>query len=109
MSNPPVHLGLTDDFRVVRLLARGAPAALRPGGSLWVVAQAFVPVGSLIEGAMAAATAKATADTAEVGVASASQSASASSSASFERVDLWHSDGRFAVWRAVVAGGLEPS
>ena len=32
VSNPPVHRGQPDDFSVVQLLIRGAPARLRRGG-----------------------------------------------------------------------------
>ena len=73
VSNPPVHCGLTDDFHVVRSLAAGAPERLRPGGSLWIVAQSYVPVGALLEAVPA-----------------------------FDSVDLYFTDGRFAVWRASV-------
>jgi 16S rRNA (guanine1207-N2)-methyltransferase len=73
VSNPPVHRGLTDDFEVVRGLAAGAPARLRPGGCLWVVAQSYVPVGALLEAVPA-----------------------------FDTVALHFSDGRFVVWRASV-------
>jgi len=73
VSNPPVHCGLTDDFQVVRSLAAGAPERLRPGGSLWIVAQSYVPVGALLEAVPA-----------------------------FGSVDLFFTDGRFAVWKASV-------
>jgi len=47
VSNPPVHAGAADDLRVVLALLRGAAARLLPGGELWIVAQAQVPVGRL--------------------------------------------------------------
>ena len=47
VSNPPVHVGAQDDFRVLECLLAGAPGHLKRGGSLWVVAQAQVPVGRL--------------------------------------------------------------
>jgi 16S rRNA (guanine1207-N2)-methyltransferase len=47
VSNPPVHAGAADDLAVLQALLAGAPARLAPGGSLWVVSQAQVPVGRL--------------------------------------------------------------
>ena len=48
VSNPPVHRGQPDDFSVVQLLIRGAPARLRRGGVLWLVCQEQVPVGRML-------------------------------------------------------------
>ncbi len=48
VSNPPVHLGLQTDFRILRTLVAGAARRLRAGGSLWLVAQTYVPVGRLL-------------------------------------------------------------
>lgn len=53
VSNPPVHSGSCDDFRVLIGLLEGAPRRLRGGGSLWIVAQAQVPVGRLAAAAAA--------------------------------------------------------
>ena len=48
VSNPPVHLGVQCDFRILRTLIAGAHRRLRPGGELWLVAQTYVPVGRLL-------------------------------------------------------------
>ena len=48
VSNPPVHLGIQTDFRVLRTLIAGASKRLKPGGQLWLVTQTYVPVGALI-------------------------------------------------------------
>eukprot|EP00928_Gymnodinium_smaydae_P027630 TRINITY_DN21300_c0_g2_i1.p1 TRINITY_DN21300_c0_g2~~TRINITY_DN21300_c0_g2_i1.p1 ORF type:complete len:976 (+),score=137.92 TRINITY_DN21300_c0_g2_i1:96-3023(+) len=48
VSNPPVHRGRLDDFRVLMDLVDGAGPRLRPDGVLWIVAQEYVPVGSLL-------------------------------------------------------------
>lgn len=48
VSNPPVHLGLQTDFRILRTLIAGAAKRLRHGGALWLVAQTYVPVGRLL-------------------------------------------------------------
>lgn len=48
VSNPPVHCGHADDFRVLRELCEGAGPRLRPRGVLWIVAQEYVPVGGLL-------------------------------------------------------------
>eukprot|EP00747_Dinoflagellata_sp_TGD_P075910 gnl/TRDRNA2_/TRDRNA2_158931_c4_seq1.p1 gnl/TRDRNA2_/TRDRNA2_158931_c4~~gnl/TRDRNA2_/TRDRNA2_158931_c4_seq1.p1 ORF type:complete len:326 (-),score=48.12 gnl/TRDRNA2_/TRDRNA2_158931_c4_seq1:79-936(-) len=48
VSNPPVHRGQPNDFRVVQLLINGAPQRLRKHGILWMVAQAQVPIGCLL-------------------------------------------------------------
>ena len=44
VSNPPVHTGLQTDFRVLRLLLRGAARRLAPGGALRIVCQEYVPL-----------------------------------------------------------------
>ena len=49
VSNPPVHLGIQSDFSVLRTLIRGAAARwLAEGGSLWIVAQTYIPVGRML-------------------------------------------------------------
>ena len=48
VSNPPVHHGQPDDFRVLITLLRGARRRLKPDGVLWIVAQEQVPVGRLL-------------------------------------------------------------
>merc|ERR1711957_381353 len=52
-------------------LVQSAPRYLVPGGSIWIVAQVYIPVGSMLTGLD-----------------------------SFEIVHLEASDGRFATWRA---------
>ena len=47
LSNPPVHVGAHDSFRVLRSLLCAAPDKLHPRGELWLVAQSYVPVGLL--------------------------------------------------------------
>ena len=48
VSNPPVHRGQPDDFRVVRDLISGAKARLTRAGVLWLVAQEQVPIGRML-------------------------------------------------------------
>ena len=48
VSNPPVHRGQPDDFRVVLGLVRGGYDRLRKGGVLWMVAQQQVPIGRML-------------------------------------------------------------
>ena len=48
VSNPPVHNGLQTDFKVLRLLVRGAARRLRSGGELFVVVQTYVPLGAML-------------------------------------------------------------
>lgn len=48
VSNPPVHRGRADDFRVLLELVHGSGPRLRAGGVLWIVAQEYVPVGGLL-------------------------------------------------------------
>jgi len=48
VSNPPVHLGLQTDFRLLRTLIAGASKRLRAGGTLYLVTQTYVPVGQLL-------------------------------------------------------------
>jgi len=50
VSNPPVHAGTADEFRVLQRLLEGAPSRMLAGASLWLVAQAQVPVGRLASG-----------------------------------------------------------
>lgn len=45
VSNPPVHRGSADNFCVLLSLLTEARSKLAPGGSLWIVSQAQVPVG----------------------------------------------------------------
>jgi len=47
VSNPPVHCGLRSDFTVVSALLSEGPGRLRPGGSLWLVAQTYIPIGCI--------------------------------------------------------------
>ena len=78
VSNPPVHRGQPDDLRVLAALLAGAPERLVPGGELWLVAQAHVPVGALARAVAAPA--------------------------AYARLDAaMTEDGRFVVWRGVVA------
>ena len=49
VTNPPVHRGQPDDFRVVADLISGGASRLRRGGVLWIVAQEQVPVGRMLE------------------------------------------------------------
>jgi hypothetical protein len=77
VSNPPVHdLGGENSFAVVQALVDGAAAHLRPGGSLWIVAQELVPVGRML---------------ARV--------------SDFATVTAHTTDCRFVVWQADVGGG----
>ena len=48
VSNPPVHHGQPDDFRVVEELVRGARKRLKRDGVLWIVAQEQVPIGRVL-------------------------------------------------------------
>jgi len=48
VSNPPVHRGQPDDFRVLEGLVAGARSKLRSRGVLWLVAQQQVPVGRIL-------------------------------------------------------------
>ena len=79
VSNPPVHRGQPDDFRVVQALVRGARQRLRRGGVLWVVAQGQVPIGRIM-----------------------------ASDGHFERIEASVStDGRFVTWSGHVGGRRE--
>ncbi|MBA3377664.1 MAG: class I SAM-dependent methyltransferase [Chloroflexia bacterium] len=49
VSNPPFHRGKAIDYSVADRLIEGAPAHLRPGGSLLVVANAFLDYGKRLE------------------------------------------------------------
>jgi len=49
VSNPPFHRGKAVDFSVADRLISGAPAHLAPGGSLLVVANAFLAYGRRME------------------------------------------------------------
>lgn len=48
-SNPPIHEGKGRTYDVLNELISGAPARLRPGGQLWVVAQRQIPVDKVME------------------------------------------------------------
>lgn len=48
VSNPPVHSGKVQDFAVISVLIHGAHTRLNAGGTLWMVAQNYVPVGRLL-------------------------------------------------------------
>jgi 16S rRNA G1207 methylase RsmC len=55
VSNPPVHIRRQDDFSVVQMLIDGLSSRLnKPNGQVWIVAQAYVPVGLLLEAQMLA-------------------------------------------------------
>ena len=43
-----MHNGLQTDFKVLRLLVRGAARRLRSGGELFVVVQTYVPLGAML-------------------------------------------------------------
>lgn len=77
-SNPSVHRGQPDDWRVLRALIEGAVDFLKPSGQLWLVAQEHVPVGRLF----------------------ALASTSTSQDGCRFNVSMDFSDGRFTVWRA---------
>lgn len=47
-SNPPVHKGRPDDWRVLCGLINSADKVLNPRGQLWIVAQEHVPIGRLL-------------------------------------------------------------
>ena len=84
VSNPPVHLGIQTDFRILTDLIRQAPRHLLPGGHLWLVAQTYIPVGRML----------------------AQQEGAAGS---FREACAVYDDGRFVVWRAtlgVAEGGV---
>jgi len=49
-ANPPVHSAQADSLGVVVGLLRGARERLKPGGSVYIVAQGHVPVGALAQG-----------------------------------------------------------
>ena len=49
ISNPPFHAGLKTFYSTTETLLREAKRYLRPGGSLWLVANAFLPYAELIE------------------------------------------------------------
>lgn len=44
VSNPPIHEGKGRTYGVLNDLIEGAPARLRPGGQIWIVAQRQIPV-----------------------------------------------------------------
>lgn len=50
VSNPPIHSGKDEDFRVLRSLIQRAPEYLHPGGRLILVVQRQVPVMRLFKG-----------------------------------------------------------
>ena len=51
VSNPPIHSGVGEDFRVVTELIAQAPAHLHEGGELWLVAQRTIPLREMLESA----------------------------------------------------------
>jgi 16S rRNA G1207 methylase RsmC len=56
VSNPPVHIRRQDDFSVVQMLLDGLHSRLaKPNGQVWIVAQAYVPIGLMLEAQMLAA------------------------------------------------------
>lgn len=56
VSNPPIHLGLAEDTRILMALIAGAPRHLAPGGRLVVVVQRRVRVKPALEAAFGEAT-----------------------------------------------------
>ena len=74
VSNPPVHSFKLDSFDVIMELIQGCIVGrrLRPGGTLWIVAQNYIPVGRMLE---------------------------INGGGMFESVDVF-SDARFSVWVA---------
>jgi 16S rRNA (guanine1207-N2)-methyltransferase len=48
VSNPPIHEGKGRTYGVLNDLIEGAPARLRPGGQLWVVAQRQIPTDKVL-------------------------------------------------------------
>jgi len=49
LSNPPIHRGKSEDYRVLRSLIELAPQVLTPMGELWIVVQRQVPAQKLFE------------------------------------------------------------
>lgn len=49
ISNPPFHTGKETDYELASRLIRQAPAFLKPGGQLWLVANRFLPYPDLLE------------------------------------------------------------
>lgn len=47
VSNPPIHFGKSEDFRVIRGLVESSPAYLNKAGELWMVVQRQVPAQTL--------------------------------------------------------------
>jgi hypothetical protein len=85
VSNPPVHAGQPDDFRVVAELVAGAASRLKPGGVLWIVTQEQIPVGRIF---------------------AAAARAGGSSAGGYAKVEVLQPTGdRFVVWKATVRGG----
>jgi 16S rRNA (guanine1207-N2)-methyltransferase len=50
VSNPPRHRGVAQDLEVLRALCEGAPAHLRPGGTLLLVTRRALAVAKLLAG-----------------------------------------------------------
>lgn len=48
VSNPPIHLGGAQSLATVEALIRDAPSALRPGGTIMLVAQRRLPIPALL-------------------------------------------------------------
>jgi 16S rRNA G1207 methylase RsmC len=86
VSNPPVHHGLLSDMSILRALIRRAAARLRPGGTLWLVCQEYVPARSILDEERRRAD--------ERGM-----------KARLQPAEAVHDDGRFVVWRAVRSAG----
>lgn len=47
VSNPPIHFGKSEDFRVIRSLVESSPTFLNKAGELWMVVQRQVPAQTL--------------------------------------------------------------
>ena len=49
VTNPPFHRGVGTEYGTARRIAREAPTKLRRGGTLWMVANHFLPWGEVLE------------------------------------------------------------
>lgn len=86
VSNPPVHHGLLSDMSILRALIRRAAARLRPGGSLWLVCQDYVPARSIFDEERRMADER-------------------GAKVRLQPAEAVYDDGRFVVWRAVRYAG----
>jgi 16S rRNA (guanine1207-N2)-methyltransferase len=51
LSNPPIHTGVGEDYRVLTALIEQSPDHLTPAGELWLVVQRTVPLQDLLAAA----------------------------------------------------------